>query len=182
MRPIYTDRKHDSNVPEGLAQMIYKQVDACLREITKKEHELIFDEKLTDGTPLIYPVTYRMAKENCRVRITKKGQVSNGGFHGIKIDAYLIDFPRAFHREYPRIAKDPVIGDTPMIGPELVIFCIVAHEVAHHIQRRWAMHTRIYSNGHRKPHGQVWQDIYRILRSRVVNPLIDEQLAERRAA
>lgn len=168
------NRTADDNVPAHYVDLIFQQVDMCLREITKKEHELMLqvgDENI--------PVSYKAAKGSCRVHVTKRGGVSTGGFHGIKIDISQHDFPYAFLSEYKRIANDPVIGSTDVIGPQLTLFCIVAHEVAHHIQRKYAPMTRIYRNGDFKPHGQVWQDIYRILRSRVVNPLINEELARR---
>ena len=168
------DREAASNVPAHYVDLIYQQVDMCLREITKKEHELI----LRVGDESI-PVSYKTARHQCRVRVTNKGHRASGGIRGVTIDIANHNFPYAFVSEYKRIANDPVIGSTDTIGPQLTLFAVVAHEVAHHIQRRYAWMTRIYKNGDFKPHGQVWQDVYRILRSRVVNPRIDVYLALR---
>ena len=75
-------------------------------------------------------------------------------------------------------ASDPVIGDIAISDQEQGIAIIVAHEVAHHVQYRYGPYTRWLKKSYRKPHGRGFQDICRILRSKVINPFIEDCLSE----
>ena len=51
----------------------------------------------------------------------------------------------------------------------IALAATVAHEISHFVQYRYGPDTRWLQRKYRKPHGEGFQDIYRILRSRVVN-------------
>lgn len=147
---------HSDNVTKAEAKMVRKMADLCLRELAKAEHEI--------------PATYTEMKRECHVHVKHRGQCSNGGAKGITIDLWSLRKGRSWMNEYPAYSDDPVIGDMECGDVENRLLCVVAHEVAHHVQYQWGPRTRWLKAKYRKPHGEGFRDIYRILRSRLVNP------------
>ena len=151
---IISRRGH--NVPADVHKLVVKMAARCMRELSKKDYELP-------------PLTRSIAV------ITKKsGQASYGGAGGITID--VSDYMRGCDRlwEYKAIANDPVIGAVALAGNrENVLFALVAHEVAHHVQTdyAWKM-SDAWAEKMKRPHGDGWQMIYRWLRRELVNPAI----------
>ena len=127
-----------------------------MRELSKKDYEL---PELTGSIV---------------VRTKKSSQRSNGGRSGICID--VADYMRGkkYIYEYAAIRSDAVIGSVANAGSaENALFSIVAHEVAHHVQRRYHRDiNRTWREMMVKPHGKGWQMIYRWLRRELVNPAI----------
>lgn len=148
------------NVTAKEHNLVVKFAKKCLREICKKDYEL--------------PVTYQEAVKGLTVRTKFKRQCSYAfaSDGAIMIDIWKLRENYRRHEEYARFSKDPVIGDISDASPEMTIFAIVAHEVAHHVQYIYGPKTRWLKNSYQKPHGKGFQAIYRILRSRVVNHLI----------
>ena len=133
-----------------------KWIKRCLREITLKHYEL--------------PVDYATARANIIVTLKRSGHRSSACAKGITIDLTPLQRGASSLLEYPAFAKDPVIGSRQPLTPELVLAGTIAHEVSHFVQYRYGPDTRWLSQTYRKPHGEGFQDIYRILRARVVNP------------
>lgn len=80
--------------------------------------------------------------------------------------------------EYKRFEKDPVIGTFEGANWQMALACLIAHEIAHCVQ--YTVHdTDIVKGlgGHKRGHGQFWQNIYTIFRKEFVNqnqiPLAD---------
>jgi len=77
--------------------------------------------------------------------------------------------------EYRAYHKDPVIGDVPNTDHWDYLFLLVAHEVAHHIQYKYGVHRGFgkkgtqFSGVRNRPHGEIFQKIYRYLRRDLVN-------------
>lgn len=151
---IISRRGH--NVPADVHKLVVKMAARCMRELSKKDYEL---PELT---------------RSIEVRTKKSGQASYGGASGITID--VGDFIRGskFVWEYAAIRKDPVIGRVRDAGSaENMLFALVAHEVAHHVQRRYANSMSFaWRVKMKKPHGDGWRMIYRWLRRELVNPAI----------
>jgi hypothetical protein len=126
-------------------QLVVKWIKRCLREITKAAYEL--------------PVDYPTARSD--IRITIKG--------GVTIDIVPFRKQHTHVLEYPAFAKDRVIGSRDNVPAEIALAATVAHEISHFVQYRYGPDTRWLQRKYRKPHGEGFQDIYRILRSRVVN-------------
>lgn len=147
---------HSDNVTKAEAKMIRKMTDLCLRELAKAQHEI--------------PATYDEMKRACHVHVKYRGQCCNGGGRGITIDLWSLRKGESWMSEYSAFSEDPVIGSMDCGDVETRLLCVVAHEVAHHVQRLWGPRTRWLKAKHHKPHGEGFRDIYRILRSRVVNP------------
>ena len=133
-----------------------KWVKRCLREITRKDYEL--------------PVDYIEARNDLIVTVKRAGHRSSACAKGITIDLSAYTNGASALLEYPAFAHDPVIGSKDAIAPELVLAGTIAHEVSHFVQYRYGPDTRWLKKRYRKPHGEGFRDIYRILRSRVVNP------------
>ena len=160
------------NVTTAERDLVIKWTKRCLRELAKKEHELV------DFHPR--PQTVASLQKTLMVNIKARNQRSNGGRNQITIDVRDAEIRGKRERfgEYKAYASDPVIGDITIFDQEQGIAVIVAHEVAHHVQYRYGPYTRWLKKSYRKPHGRGFQDIYRILRSRVVNPFVEDCVQE----
>ena len=158
------------NVTTAERDLVIKWTKRCLKELAKKEHELV-DFHLR-------PQTAASLQATLMVNVKARNQRSNGGRNQITIDvrdAWCRGRNGKFG-EYKAYASDPVIGDIAISDQEQGIAIIVAHEVAHHVQYRYGPYTRWLKKSYRKPHGRGFQDIYRILRSKVINPFIEDCL------
>ena len=133
-----------------------KWIKRCLREITRKDHEL--------------PADYAGARSDIVVTLKQAGHRSSACAKGVNIDLTAYRKGANIVLEYPAFAQDPVIGSRGGLSPEMVLAATIAHEVSHFVQYRYGPGTRWLRNRYRKPHGEGFQDIYRILRARVVNP------------
>ena len=133
-----------------------KWIKRCLREITRKDYGL--------------PVDHGGARNDRVVTVKRAGHRSSACAKGITIDISAYTKGTSTLLEYPAFAHDPVIGSRDAITPELVLAGTIAHEISHFVQYRYGPNTRWLKKRYRKPHGEGFRDIYRILRSRVVNP------------
>jgi hypothetical protein len=133
-----------------------KWIKRCLREITRKDYEL--------------PVDYATARTDIAIKLKLLGHRSSACARGINIDLTQYEAGHTQILEYPAFARDPVIGSHRCQHPETALAATIAHEVSHFIQYRYGPNTRWLEKKYRKPHGEGFQEIYRILRSRVVNP------------
>ena len=133
-----------------------KWIKRCLREITRKDYEL--------------PADYAGARSDIVVTLKQAGHRSSACAKGVNIDLTAYRNGSNIVLEYPAFAQDPVIGSRSALPPEMVLAATIAHEVSHFVQYRYGPETRWLRNRYRKPHGEGFQDIYRILRARVVNP------------
>ena len=136
-------------------QLVVKWIKRCLREITKAAHEL--------------PVDYTAARSDIRITIKGAGHRSSACAKGVTIDIVPFRKQHTHVMEYPAFAKDRVIGSRDNVPAEIALAATIAHEISHFVQYRYGPHTRWLQRKYRKPHGEGFQDIYRILRSRVVN-------------
>ena len=137
-----------------------KWVKHCLLEITREDYEL--------------PVDYGEARNDLVFTVKRTGHRSSACAKGITIDTSEYAKGSSTLLEYPAFAHDPVIGSRNVIAPELVLAGTIAHDVSHFVQYRYGPDTRRLKNRYRKPHGEGFRDIYRILRSKVVNPHLQD--------
>lgn len=159
--------KRGANVTVEDRVLVLKMVKQCMTELNKPKHEIGFAKQKSFWKPL-------------HVVIKKKSQCS----YAYEDESISIDVAE-YHRggrwlnEYAAYRSDPVIGERKQAAtPESVLFAVVAHEVAHHVQHAYGPYTRMYKSSCKKPHGDAFQDIYRILRSTLVNAQLDAE-AER---
>ena len=161
--------KRGKNVTVADRVMVLKMVKQCMTELNKPKHEIGFLRQKAFWKPL-------------EVRIKNKGtSCASGKGSWISIDLSRYHKGDKYFLEYAAYKSDPVIGERKEAAtPESMLFGIVAHEVAHHVQFAYGPYTRMYKGNFRKPHGHCFQDIYRILRSTLVNPELDAS-ADRRS-
>jgi|TARA_R110001592_G_C12860265_1_gene722769 hypothetical protein len=157
------------NVTPDEHKLVVKFAKQCLREICKKQYEIEYRGK---------PVVYAEAVKFLQVQTKYRSQSSYGGANRICIDMQRYRSNRSSFKEYASFADDPVIGNIVDCDDlELLLKCLVAHEVAHHIQSRYGAWTRYLKNTYRKPHGDAFKTIYRELRRTLVNPYINQSEA-----
>jgi hypothetical protein len=144
------------NVQAAHAQLVMQMAKRCLRELSKKEYEL--------------NVSYaEMQRRLSKVIVNQSGKASYGCSAYISIDVGCYAGGMTWFSEYATIADDPTIGARTFDTPEQALFALVAHEIAHHVQYCYGPYTRWLKRKFRKPHGEGWQAIYRILRRELVN-------------
>jgi hypothetical protein len=155
------------NVTAAERDHVVRWTKKCLRELAKKEYEIEYGGN---------PVTYQMMLDHIEVHVKARSQRSYGGSRGITIDVMRQRWGDRFMREYAAIENDPTIG-TYFGDPKMVTACIVAHEVAHHVQLLYGRETRWLKNKWRKAHGEGWRAIYRILRRELINTALETRAA-----
>ena len=133
-----------------------KWVKHCLLEITREDYEL--------------PVDYGEARNDLVLTVKRAKHRSSACAQSITIDILAYTKSSSSLLEYPAFSHDPVIGSRNAITSELVVAGTIAHEVSHFVQYRYGPDTRWLKRRYRKPHGEGFRAIYRILRSKVVNP------------
>jgi len=157
--------KRGSNVTPTEHKLVVKFAKQCLREICKKQYEVKYQGK---------PVVYTEALKQIQVRTKYRSQSSYGSDTHICIDMQRYRLSLTSFTEYRSFADDPVIGNINDCNDrELLLKCLVAHEVAHHIQMRYGRYTRWLKNNFRKAHGDGFKNIYRELRRTLINPYIE---------
>ena len=157
--------KRGPNVTPDEHKLVVKFAKQCLKEICKKQFEVEYQGK---------PVVYAEALKRLQVRTKYRSQSSYGSDTHICIDMGEYRRGLTSFTEYRSFADDPVIGNIiDCDDRELLLKCLVAHEVAHHIQMKYGLYTRYLKNTFHKPHGDAFKTIYRELRRTLVNPYIE---------
>lgn len=141
--------------------LIIKQVKACIKELKKSKYEL------------------SLSRDALHVAVgclnIHSGVKTTGGRDEINIGAKTIERFTHFKlfKEYSAFNADPVIGEISYANFENLLFLVVAHEVAHHIQYRHLPKVQRFRKTYAKAHGQAFQWVYRQLRCELVNPQIN---------
>ncbi len=157
------------NVTPDEHKLVVKFAKQCLKEICKKQYEIEYQGK---------PVVYADAIKRLQVRTKYRSQRSLGCEIHICIDIGEYRRGLTSFTEYRSFAGDPVIGTSSNCDDrELLLKCLVAHEVSHHIQFRYGLYTRYLKNTFHKPHGDAFKTIYRELRRTLINPYIESKEA-----
>lgn len=162
--------KRGPNVTPDEHKLVVKFAKQCLKEICKKQYEIEYQGK---------PVVYAEAIKRLQVRTKYRSQRSYGCEIYICID--MGEYRRCLtsFNEYRSFADDSVIGTIKDCDDrELLLKCLVAHEISHHIQMRYGLYTRYLRNTFHKPHGDGFKTIYRELRRTLINPYIESNKSE----
>ena len=156
------------NVERDEVLMIARMVRRCIRHLRKKEYELDLPDNAAD-----IAISFLEVKR-------RKDSSSSAGKSLIRINLGYWQIDKPYHDEYKSYNDDPVIGRIRCECHEHHYWVTVAHEVSHHIQRRYGPRIKRFEKTHRKPHGDCFKAIYRYLRRDLINPLIAEQRANAR--
>ena len=164
--------KRGPNVTPDEHKLVVRFAKQCLKEICKKQYEVQMGVKY----PRVRPLTYADALKRLRVETKYRNQHSYGSARHISIDVRHFRESLTSFYEYKSFANDPVIGSIiNCADSELLLKCLVTHEVAHHIQMLYGPFTRYLRKTYRKPHGDAFKTIYRELRRTLVNPYINNK-------
>tara|TARA_R100001443_G_scaffold40958_4_gene54404 strand:- start:3755 stop:4318 length:564 start_codon:yes stop_codon:yes gene_type:complete len=131
-----------------------------------------------------YPLNITRSHVEKAVKVTrvvnkKVTGATYAGYHVIQINFGYWQFLRGhwrdgYMKEYDAYKKNKVYGSRTVTDMDDRLLVVVAHEVAHHVQRGAMRSKGIY----KKSHGDGFQRIYRWLRQDLVNPIIDAKIAE----
>jgi hypothetical protein len=152
-------------------KLIERMVRKCMNHLKKKDYELGITKRDVE------------AAVRC-TKVVDKGWCS-GATYGtswvIQINLNYWQHGReGWHKEYASYDNCPVIGGRYTKSLEEDLWISVSHEVAHHIQDKFGPRCGWLKNTYHKPHGQGFKDIYSILRSQIVNPLLGEYEPKRK--
>lgn len=148
---------------------VEKMVRRILRHLRKKEYELNLPKNAADVA----------VEALCVIDEPMARSVAGAALIMINVGGWNLKFGQ--FSEYKRYAADPVIGSLKKVSPDHALMALVAHEVSHHIQFRYARSVHMNSYERRrfadwtKPHGQTFQDIYRMIRRDLINPMISQK-------
>ena len=144
---------------------VEKMVRQCVKFLKKKEYEL--------NLP---PTAIETALAG--LIVSEKSNKNWASAHEIHIGLNRWDFHTKNYTEYASFAKDKVIGNITVTDFDDHLMLTVAHEVAHFIQFRYAPYVSRFKFNWRKPHGDVFKQIYRYLRKDLVNPMVEAKFEE----
>ena len=85
-------------------------------------------------------------------------------------------------REYRAFQKNKIYGNREVTDLDDRLLVIVAHEVAHHVQRNSIKQSTGRKGFWGKSHGEGFQRIYRWLRNDLVNPIINQKIKDKKAS
>ena len=85
-------------------------------------------------------------------------------------------------REYRAFQKNKIYGNREVTDLDDRLLVLVAHEVAHHVQRNNIKQSTGRKGCWGKSHGEGFQRIYRWLRNDLVNPIIDQKIKDKKAS
>lgn len=139
-----------------------KYIRDMVRLLSKKEYELNLPKNAKDTAlkvlELVHNATYNSHAGSSVIRI-------NLG------ERHFYNRPK--FSEYSAYRDDPVIGTINTTSHWDVLLVVVAHELAHHIQYRYAKYLPRYRKIKDRGHGDIFKSIYRYLRRDFVNKKIN---------
>jgi hypothetical protein len=137
-------------------------VRLCMKHLSKKEYELRIGKE-----------TIQYALDILKVCHVKAEGATHGGSKSIKINLAHWQFQKGIQtcREYKAFNKDKHIGEIQTYNYHQSLLLVVSHEVAHHVQHKQGSSIPRYRNTWQKAHGLCFQDIYRMLRKDLINPM-----------
>lgn len=144
-------------------KQIKQMVQKCMNHLKKKDYELNINKADVDYALRVTRVVHK-----------NRTGATYGGSHVIQINLNYWQHRKVptFQKEYDAFNKCPVIGGRRVETLEQALWITVAHEVAHHVQRSKGPSCRWLKAHYKKPHGRGFREIYTILRSQIVNPML----------
>ena len=153
-------------------KLIERMVRKCMNHLKKKDYELGITK---GGVEAAVKCTKVVSKDWCNVA-TYGGR----GVIQINLNYWQHGGLWDWHKEYDAYDNCPVIGGRYTKTLEEDLWLTVSHELSHHVQYKFGPSCRWLKKTYRKPHGQGFKDIYSILRSQIVNPLLGEYEPKRK--
>ena len=182
-----TSQDHKDTARILIPQMVRK----CMNHLKRKEYDLgitakdvnracgVMDEWDVRGRDYSYNNSwYRNQPYILRITDTEHSGATYAGADVIRINLnfWQLRSESSTMTEYKAFAKNKVYGNREVSCVEDKLWLIVSHEVAHHVQYKFARYRKSFKKPCAKGHGDGFQTIYRWLRLNVVNPIIDENI------
>lgn len=148
--------------------------------LDKSKYEIMVRKYHTQCTKWVQETLFPEFTCDLRIDWSPNRQCSRGGMYlkgpGINIAMYPATSSLRFgkiHRfkEYASYDADKEIGGFYFTDSEHKIAALVAHEVAHAVQYYYYSKSGVID----RPHGDVFKNYYRMLRTRFVNSMLPEQ-------
>ena len=152
-------------ISDDKVALIKSMVRRCMNELKKKQYELGITK---------YDVDYAVKVTRVVRRATGGATYAGSSVIQINLSYWQHRSGKAYHEEYDSFDKDPHIGGLVTYNMNDNLLMSVAHEVAHHVQRRKCGMIPRFSKTHRKSHGDCFKWVYRQLRIAIVNPEVEE--------
>ena len=144
-------------------KQVKQMVRKCMNHLKKKDYELGIDKADVERALRVTRVVHK-----------NRNGATYAGSNVIQINLNYWQhraLPR-FQKEYDAFDKCPVIGGRRVETAEQALWITVAHEVSHHVQLAKGPTCRWLKKHYRKSHGRGFREIYSILRSQIVNPML----------
>ena len=168
--PVFTKVPVYAKTPEE--KLIERMVRRCMNHLKCKDYELGIKK-------------HHVREAVSCIKVVNKGWCSYAGYGGRNVIQIILAYWQhgkgGWHKEYDAYDKSPVIGGRYTKSLEEDLWMSVAHEVAHHVQLKFGPQCRWLKKTWRKPHGQGFKEIYTILRSKIVNPMLGEYVPQRKS-
>lgn len=153
-------------------KQIERMVRRCMNHLKRKDYGLCITKGDVDRAVI-------------RTRVVEKNfnGATYAGKHVIQINLNYWQFRgKAIKvKEYDSYNKCAVIGGRTVSSLEQALWIVVAHEVSHHVQYLRGPWTSWLKKSYSKPHGDGFRMIYAMLRSGLINPMLDEAAMEEAA-
>ena len=165
--------KQQKEIKENLKKQIPKMVRRCMNHFKSKEYSFGITKEDVDK-----------AVKLTRIKDLSTDHATYGGRDVIQINLNLWHFwtERRFKKgkdsdllyvsEYASFRDNKIYGARYAASVEDIALMVVAHEVCHHIQRKFFRKNK----KHDKPHGDGFQYLYRCIRAYYVNPIMDKNI------
>lgn len=142
-------------------KIILKMVRRCMNHLKRKDYEL--------------DITKADVERAVAITRISKGSGSWGSSDSINIGLNYWQTKDGEHQlnEYASYNDCSVIGGRRVRSREESYWIIVAHEVSHHVQYSKGAKVGWLKRQYRKPHGEGFRTIYAMLRSGLINPMLD---------
>jgi len=148
-----------------MEKQIKIMVRKCMRHLAKKDYELgITKLDIENAVAITRVVDKKWASATYADRRVIQ----------INLSYWQHAEGRHYQREYKAFEKCHVIGGRWCDNLEQSLWLTVSHEVAHHVQYKKGPLVRWINKTYRKPHGQAFRQIYALLRSELVNPMLPD--------
>lgn len=169
---IQKNARGSKKVTATQRNQVKKMVRKCMNHLKKKCYELDLKKSNVDMAVLL-------------TSVVDKPSSSNATYAGKNIIQINLNYWQIWYanqskdgyrfKEYDAFNNHPTIGGIDVRSGEDVLWLMVAHEVAHHVQYLKGPWITRYQKNYRKPHGDCFKAIYDYLRRDLINPMIKEQ-------
>jgi len=160
--------RHPDHVRFEAERLVIDTLEDMLRTAHRKSSELDLPKKWRPRLEITW-------HPNRRTSYHKRGTITLALCHYVPRNG--VGEASFTYTEYKRLQKEPAIGGFTTNDWRNCVRALVAHELAHAIQRSGVPHHkgRHRKIDYKKPHGHGFQQLYALLRRKHVRPFLDAE-------